>query len=183
MNTHALDNDIAVLAAHKQQWVELPIARKLALLQRTQQRLRDALEVWVEVGAQVRHTDPHSPWGVEEWLTGPYIVGTSIVGYSETLTAITAGRLPAIRRLYTRPSGQLVAEVFPANASDSLLFNGISVEVWMQDGVTAQNLHQHIGGFYQQPQPQGRVALVLGAAISAPSPRSTFGTGCMFLAR
>jgi hypothetical protein len=45
--------------------------------------------------------------------------------------------------------GTLVARVLPADAYERLLFHGVTADVWMQDGVTEQNLRQHMAGFYR----------------------------------
>jgi aldehyde dehydrogenase (NAD(P)+) len=53
-----------------------------------------------------------------------------------------------------------------------LLLNGITAEVWMQPGITRENLAEHMAGFYRQEDPRGKVALVLGAGnIAAIAPR------------
>ena len=46
---------------------------------------------------------------------------------------------------------------------ERLLFNGVEAQVWMQQGVTEANLRDNMAGFYRQQDPEGRVALVLGA--------------------
>ena len=56
-----------------------------------------------------------------------------------------------------------MARVLPADPYERLLFHGVTADVWMQDGVTEQNLRQNMAGFYRQADPDGALALVLGA--------------------
>ena len=63
----------------------------------------------------------------------------------------------------TRPDGQVVLRVFPADHFGWLLLNGLTADVWMHRDVTTANLDRHVATFYRQEQPKGRVALVLGA--------------------
>ncbi len=73
--------------------------------------------------------------------------------------------------------------VFPRTIFDRLLMSGIGAEVWMQPGVDADNLRDHMAGFYRQTDPEGAVALVLGAGNINASRRSTRSTGCSRTAR
>ena len=56
-----------------------------------------------------------------------------------------------------------MARVLPADTYEQLTFHGVTADVWMQDGVTEQNLRQNMAGFYRQADPDGALALVLGA--------------------
>ena len=66
-------------------------------------------------------------------------------------------------KTWTRPDGTVVARVLPVDLYQRLLFNGIEAQVWMQPGATKDNLHENMAAFYREQDPQGRVALVLGA--------------------
>jgi aldehyde dehydrogenase (NAD(P)+) len=118
---------------------------------------------WVDASVAAKRIDPRSPWVGEEWMGGPYAVAVAASGYVDTLSALAAGRLPEFKGITTRGDGRLVVPVFPRSLVDRLLMSGISAEVWMQPGVTAAELDQHMASFYQEPNPRGRVALVLGA--------------------
>jgi len=93
----------------------------------------------------------------------PWALAATINGYLETLSALAAGRLPEFRGIVTRGDGRLVVPVFPRSVFDRLLLSGITAEVWMQPGVTAANLAEHMASFYRELGPRGGVALVLGA--------------------
>jgi hypothetical protein len=121
----------------------------------------------VAAAARAKGLPPDSPWVGEEWLSGPYSVLHALAALERTFVALAAGRspLPGGRRIRTRPDGQVVVEVFPANGWDRLLVSGVRAEVWMDRSVTAANLEEHVASRYRRPAPAaaGRVALVLGA--------------------
>ena len=76
----------------------------------------------------------------------------------QTLGALEdGGDLLAHVRTRRSVDGTLAARVLPAGTYERLLFHGVSAEVWMQDGVTEQNLRQNMAGFYQQANPRGRL--------------------------
>ncbi|HEY7415966.1 MAG TPA: aldehyde dehydrogenase family protein, partial [Ktedonobacteraceae bacterium] len=60
-------------------------------------------------------------------------------------------------------NGQVAASVFPATVYDRLFLTGVSAEIWMEPGVTAESLPQTQAVIYQNKQHPGKVALVLGA--------------------
>ena len=163
MDRHKLDQSIQELQDHKDAWARLPIPRKMDLLLQTRKRLGERGDAWVEASVRGKQMAPRSPWVGEEWTTGPWVVAAGINGYLETLGALSEGHLLKPKKIFTRPSGQVVAQVFPNNIFDTLMLNGITAEVWMQPGVTAANLTDHMASFYKQKAPTGKVALVLGA--------------------
>jgi aldehyde dehydrogenase (NAD(P)+) len=82
----------------------------------------------------------------------------------QTLAALEdGGDLLAHVRTRRGADGTLAARVLPTGTYERLLFHGVTAEVWMQDGVTEQNLRQNMAGFYRQANPQGVLALMLGA--------------------
>jgi aldehyde dehydrogenase (NAD(P)+) len=102
--------------------------------------------------------------GAEAWLGGPYGLVAWLTASMQTLAALDdGGDLRAHVRTRRGADGTLIARVLPADTYERLLFHGVTAEVWMQDGVTEQNLRQNVAGFYRQANPDGAVALVLGA--------------------
>jgi hypothetical protein len=65
-----------------------------------------------------------------------------------------------VRRL---PDGRASAQVFPYDVWDRLFYPGVTAEVWMQPGVTPENLAATQAVAYRQELPRGKVALVLSA--------------------
>jgi aldehyde dehydrogenase (NAD(P)+) len=163
MDTEKLDRSVELLQEHKDEWARLPIPKKIELLLQVRSRLGERAEKWVETSAKSKSMDPHSPWVGEEWTTGPWAIAEGINGYLDTLQALAAGRLLKPKKVSTRPDGQVVARIFPANIFNVIMLNGIHADVWMQPGVSAADLESHMGAFYRQEDPSGKVSLVLGA--------------------
>ncbi len=163
MDRLKLDQAVQALQDHKDAWATLPIPRKMGLLLETRKRLGERGEAWVEASVRGKQIDPQSPWVGEEWISGPWALAAAINGYLETLQALCEGHPPKLKKVLTRPNGQVVAQVFPNTIFDTLLLNGITADVWMQPGVTEANLVDHMAIFYKQKAPSGKVALVLGA--------------------
>ncbi len=73
----------------------------------------------------------------------------------------------------------MAATVLPHSIWDYLLLSGVKVDVWMEPGVTKDNLAQHTASIYGDPNSlqhkKGKVSLVLGAGnIAAIAPLDVF---------
>jgi aldehyde dehydrogenase (NAD(P)+) len=170
MDTLKLDQYLQVLQDHKNKWACLPVPEKLALLDQIRLRLADKSEAFVEASIRGKQMQPHSPEEGEEWTGGPWTLAEGINGYMDTLRALAGGRVLMPKKIHTRSNGQVAARIFPNTIFDKILLNGITGEVWMQPGVTESNLKDKMAAFYLQENPQGKVALVLGAGNVAGIP-------------
>lgn len=163
MDQEELDRSLETLAGRKDAWAVLPVARKRELLREMSRRTGTVATDWVQAATTAKGTADQPNLAVEEWLGGPYKVLNMLNGLDRTLAAVEKGQTRLPRRVRTRAGGQVVADVFPLSAYDRILLAGVRGEVWMQPGVTVENLADHTATFYKQPAPKGKVALVLGA--------------------
>ena len=167
-----IDKAIDSLDTKKKNWANLSIPEKIRLLLEVRKNTGIYAKEWVDLSVQAKQLDPESALAGEEWLTGLWVFASTINNYIHTLRAIHENKkAKLIKKVKTRKNGQVVAQVFPNNIYETLLLNGIRGEVWMQDGVSTQNLIDTIGVFYNQKDPKGKLSLVLGAGnINAIAP-------------
>jgi aldehyde dehydrogenase (NAD(P)+) len=164
MNSPEIDGTVATLARHKTEWATLPIRRKIAYLEELRARTDEVAGRWVNAAVEAKRIPRDSPLAGEEWMSGPWALLKGLSVLKRTLEALEKGESPFNPdAVHTRPDGQVVVDVFPSTLFDRLLLSGFSAEVWMQPGVTAENLSDHTASFYREPSPSGKVALVLGA--------------------
>jgi aldehyde dehydrogenase (NAD(P)+) len=165
MDAGHLNEALRGLDARKAWWAQLPIKDKIQYLREVRELTLANAARWAEAGAKAKGLAPGSSLvGAEEWLGGPYGVVAWISASIQTLTALNAGTDPLAHvKTWTRPDGTVVARVLPVDAYERLLFNGIEAQVWMREGVTEANLRDNVGAFYKEEDPDGRLALVLGA--------------------
>ena len=161
----AIDAQVATLAAHKDEWAALPVRRRIEYLGEVRQRAHDSAPRWVEAACRAKGLDIDSPAAGEEWGSGPWALIYGLNRYLESLRQVEQDGTTSVkgRDVRTRPDGQVVVRVFPENAIDNFLLNGIHGEVWMEPGVTAANLAQNMARGYRHRPRHGAVSLVLGA--------------------
>ena len=163
MDQRTIDQSIQTLKGHKHTWARLPLTRKVAYLE-------GIIDRYVRVSPGQAAASNRAK-GITAGTPMAGGVGTVFLTIrllrllSDTLRQVsTSGRpLPARSAIRTQPNGQTVVQVFPLNLTDKLLYAGCRAEVWMQPGVTPQNLFDNVGAFYREQEPASRLALVLGA--------------------
>jgi aldehyde dehydrogenase (NAD(P)+) len=159
-----LDADLLVLREHRRAWAQLSVRDKIALLEALIERTDEHAKRWVQVATEGKQLPPDSPWVGEEWVSGPWAFIGACQAMAQTLRSVADGELPEFPRVRALPDGRAAVQVFPVSTYDALLLSGYRAEVWMQDGVTPDNLKEHVAGFYRNPgDKEGAVALVLGA--------------------
>jgi acyl-CoA reductase-like NAD-dependent aldehyde dehydrogenase len=159
-----IDEALAVLEDHKNEWVALDVDERIDLLEKLRDGMVEVAEGWVQASVEAKGMELGTADEGEEWMGGPASVLRNIKLLIESLGDIRDHGVPQLPRdPYARPDGQVVAPVIPANGWDGVLFQGFTAEVWMQPGVTLENLPDHQASFYKQKSPKGSIALVLGA--------------------
>ncbi|WP_339768234.1 aldehyde dehydrogenase family protein [uncultured Paraglaciecola sp.] len=168
-----LDQALAELSAAKDEWAQTSIEKRIAILLEIKDRLLPIAKDWAETASRMKGIPEDSALVGEEWISGPYPLMSACNGLVETLSKMEGkGFLKSLKKRQTQ-SGQTAVRVLPHTIWDHLLLSGVSAEVWMEDGVTLDNLAQHTASAYNTPanQRHGKVALVLGAGnIAAIAP-------------
>jgi aldehyde dehydrogenase (NAD(P)+) len=159
-----IDISIEKLQAAKNKWVALSIPDKVEKLKELNKKTGELAQLWVDLSVKNKQLDINSNLVGEEWSTGPYALISNVNAYVQSLNEINNGNLYSlIKGIERRKDGQIKVKVFPSNFYETLLFNKIKGEVWMQKGITKDNILQNMAELYRQKNPQGKVSLVLGA--------------------
>src|SRR5262249_22455753 len=142
-----MDRAIARLNEQKQAWADLPVGKKIKYLEQMRSNVERVADHWVSAATQAKGIPAGSPLAGEEWISGPYALIYALNCYVKTLRAIAKTGYPDLKpgQVRTRADGQVIVDVFPESIYDRLLLSGVSGEVWMQPGVTKDNLRETMG--------------------------------------
>jgi aldehyde dehydrogenase (NAD(P)+) len=164
MDTSPIDAALESLNKNKTRWARLPIATKLHILHGIRRRVGTVSHAWIAAAAEAKQIPLDSHLVGEEWTSGPYALAAGAASIAETLQRIDDG-IPVLDGFSTRrlPNGQVAVKVFPANSEDRLFLSAHSAEVWMQPGIEESDLETSAASFYRIAEPEGSIALVLGA--------------------
>jgi len=166
-----IDAAVQTLQAHKDAWVALTIDERITLLDRLIKDFAAIADRMVAASCEAKGIAPASPLVGEEWSLGPFVTLKNLCQLQHSLMDIKAHGAPKIPgSVTTRTDGQVVAQVFPQTKYERIFFQGVTAEVWMEPGVTANDLAKTQALAYQDKQHAGKVALVLGAGNVASIP-------------
>lgn len=167
----SIEQSLVELREGAKRWVALRTAAKAELLAQVRDTTYAQASRWAHAGAQAKGI-ADSPLAGEEWISGPWALLYALNRYIRTLKDLAHSGTPNVpaSRVHERADGQLTVDVFPNAFYDRVLLSGVRAEVWMQPGVTRENLASTTAVWYKQASPQPRVALVLGAGNIAAIP-------------
>lgn len=162
--SHAdIDAALEVLNTNKDAWVRTGIPERIAILTQILHDTEAIAEEWVAANLQDKGLRAGTTPAGDEWA--PVAVTLRVVRLlRQSLQDIEKDGCPRIPgKVYTRPDGRVVANVFPQTLYDKILFNGIRGEVWMTPDVTEATLPQTMASMYRDKNHPGKIALVLAA--------------------
>ncbi len=155
---------LATLQEQKQAWVKVAARERVALVDALIRDFAAIAPRWVEAGILAKGINPGAPGVGEEWAAGAWAVIKQLRQLRQALANIATSGQPRIPGpVTTRPDGQVVAQVFPQSTYDKLFFGGVKAEIWMEPGITKEQLTSTQAAIYKDKNHEGKVALVLGA--------------------
>ena len=158
-----MDAALDALKSKKKQWARLSIDEKITILDEIIGDFQTVEAEWVSVSLQAKGYEKNSFGEGEEWFFIFFIYNLIRVLKNSLQDIKREGRPRIPGGLSTRPNGQVVAHVYPQTLFDRLLLIGSRAEVWMQPGISAEEVIHGQAAFYQQNDPPGVITLVLGA--------------------
>ncbi len=165
-----LHGRLAGLVEHKGKWASTPIVERIRLMERAIVDTSAVAAEWVQAACDAKGIELTAAVAGEEWQSGPALTIRLLRLMIRTLDSIASTGHPPVGKARRRPDGITTVDVFPADRWDAMLFMGIKGEVWMQDGVTPENLRDHVASTYRKSNPEGTLSLVLGAGNIASIP-------------
>jgi hypothetical protein len=160
----AMDEALSTLSAHKHEWVQVTLSQRITVLDRLIRDFSAIAPRWVAACLAAKGLSEDSPFAGEEWMAGTWPIVKNLRLLRRSLLDIKTYGQPRIPgRVRTLENGQVAASVFPETVYDRIFLTGVSAEIWMEPGVTAETLPQTQAVVYQNKQHPGKVALVLGA--------------------
>ena len=93
-------------------------------------------ERWINLSLEAKDILANPMGEAEEWVFFVTMVRALRVLRKSLIDILRCGRPRISGRITIFPKGQTMAEVFPRNQTEKLMFQGITGEVWMEPGVT-----------------------------------------------
>ena len=158
-----IDEALEVLQANKGAWVEFSIDGRIAILDEIKQDIMKVADSLISASINAKDLPAHSNGEGEEWLTLAGVFRYVRLLRQSLIDTQKHGRPQIPGPITTRPDGQVMAKVFPQTKFDSILFRGFTGEVWMEPGVTSEEVISTQARIYQDKSHKGKVIALLGA--------------------
>jgi len=167
-----LEQALAVLRERATLFARAPIADKVAWLREMCGRFWELSPRMVNAACLAKGLQPGSPLEGEEWVAGPVPIIRNLKQLAESLDQLRRSGAPVIdsARVSFTAHGRVAIEMTPHEWYDRLLYAPFRAKTWLSPDTDVTRLAQVQGHFYHQREPEGRVALVLGAGNVASIP-------------
>jgi hypothetical protein len=166
-STIEINESIHQLQMRKNVWVRLKLSDRIAILDKLLADLIPCMDRWVETERVAKGTPAGSGGEAEEWVILATVFRT-IRKLRNSLVEIERYDRPQfVGSPITGGAGQVTVRVFPKTLDDRVLFPGVTGEVWMEPGVSAEEVIHAQAWAYRDNTLEGRIALVLGAGNAA----------------
>ncbi|MFW9770008.1 MAG: aldehyde dehydrogenase family protein [Candidatus Thorarchaeota archaeon] len=158
-----MDSAIEVLQRNKDRWIKTTIDDRIKILDESIQEFGRICDKWVTQSALAKG-DFDDPYSIGmEWIGGPVAILRSMRGYLHALYDISNHGNPKFPGpVWTMPNGQVAVKIYPSSIYERLVTLGLTVEVWMEDGISEEQLEELQAVVYKEKEQNGSVVLVLG---------------------
>ncbi len=160
----AIEEGLKTLQANKDAWTETDIDERIVILDEIKRDLTAVAESWVQLCAREKGIPPNTFGEVFEWNM-LQVIFSLLATLRQSLRDIKVSGRPRIASplIEGGPDGQVIAKVFPRTRLEGMLFQNLSMEVWMQPGVSIDETFQTQASLYREKSGQGGLSLILGA--------------------
>lgn len=171
----AIDQALSELDQNREAWAKRSVADRIADIDQMMIDFAACAEDWVEAAVSAKSLGQYPGGPGQEYLAGTTPTLRNLRLLRNTLVQIRDSGAPKIAGPVRDEGDRAVAQVFPGDVWDKLLFAGFTGEVWMQPGVTKANLNDNMAAAYRNPKDRVEISLVLGAGnVASIAPMDCF---------
>ncbi|HVW39261.1 MAG TPA: aldehyde dehydrogenase family protein, partial [Pirellulales bacterium] len=164
-NHEEIDRCLNELAAAKGRFARLPLPERIRLAESCAEGTFRLAGEWLAAACEAKGIALDSPLAGEELATGPLATTRYLQLLVRSLQEIEVfGRPQLPGEVVEDAGGRLRIQVFPARGMyDEWLFRGFRADVWLQPGVSRENLDDALAPAFAARLQTEKIALVLGA--------------------
>jgi acyl-CoA reductase-like NAD-dependent aldehyde dehydrogenase len=167
-----LDRALASLSERATAFARAPLGDKVAWLRQIAGRFQELSVRMVRDACRAHGVELGTPHEGDKWRAALGPIQRNLKQLANSLDQVRRLGAPSIdpSRLESLPGGGLAVRVTPYERYDTLLYSPFRAQTWLEPGVDADRLGDAQASFYKRRDPEGRVALVLGAGNVASIP-------------
>jgi acyl-CoA reductase-like NAD-dependent aldehyde dehydrogenase len=164
IDTSSLDAAVLTVASNVDRWATTGARARAALVSRVLDDLADAAPDWLAAACEHKGLDPSGYEAGEELVAGVGVLARYAQQLRRSLEEIERDGRPSIPGPIRHvPGGRVAVGVVPRGGLDWVLLARQRGEVWMQPGVSVDEVAIGQAAAYREPEAHRGVSLVLGA--------------------
>ena len=167
-----LDQALDVLRERATSFARAPLIDKVAWLREIGSRFHELGPRMVAAACEAKGVPWGSPLEGEEWLAALVPILRNLKQLADSLDQVRRGGAPSIDpgRVSFTSHDRVAVQMTPHEWYDGLLYAPFRSKTWLAPHVDVSRLPQVQAGFYARRDPEGKLALVLGAGNVASIP-------------
>lgn len=159
-----LDVLLSDLQNKKAEWIKVSIPERIQFLRACLETTVAASEDFVRASCEGKGIDFNSVTSAEEWFAGPNCILRNLRLLAESLEAIQKnGSTGITQKDLSDYNSQVIAQIFPRNLQDKILYGGFTAEIWQEPSETKESVLKNLAWIYKEKSTTPKIALVLGA--------------------
>jgi len=168
----SIEQALSVLRERATAFARAPLADKVTWLRDVAGRFHEVAPRMVAAACAAKGVEVGTPLEGEEWLAAIVPIIRNLKQLADSLDQVRRFGAPsvAVSRLSQGANGGVAVQVTPHEWYDGLLYAPFRAQTWLAPSVAAERLADAQASFYKRREPEGRVALVLGAGNVASIP-------------
>ncbi|UCG68219.1 MAG: aldehyde dehydrogenase [Thermoplasmata archaeon] len=168
----SMDKALSELDSHKQEWVDLSIDKRIALLEQVKRDFPKVWDRWTRWSVAAKGVAERKLGNDMEWLELAVIARIHHVVHRSLCDIRDHGKPRIPGPVKMRSDGRVSVQVYPDYRLHGMLFRRTTSEVWMEQGLKIDEVLSKQASAYNERNRMGRVALVLGAGNASSLPPS-----------
>src|SRR5688572_14628013 len=157
-----LDRAVARAREGARKFTQLTLEQRAQLARNMQRGYLRVARASVHAACAAKGIPLGGPLEGEEWTLGPWFVVRHLRLLRESLESLEKTGNTRVGKIGRTADQRLSVQVFPASAIDGMLFQGVTVDVHLQPGITEAEMENSRARYYKKPDHDGRLVLVLG---------------------
>lgn len=158
-----LEAALKTLNENKNIWATMKIEDRIALLDQIKLDLVKVSDLWMDKTFEAKGINSNPFGQIEERVIFASLFRMLRVLRKSLSDIQKYGRPKIPGSIQLAPNGQVVVPVFPQSLKDQIFYQGVSGEVWMQPGITKDDVERNQAKSYRKSHNTGQIVIVLVA--------------------
>jgi len=158
-----IDTALRILEKNKDDWATMTIEDRIAILDQIKLDLPQIIDLWMKKTLEAKGLSANPFGKAEEWVLIAALFRMVRV-LRRSLLDIKRYAKPKIPgAIKSTPNGQMIVPSFPQSLKDQIVYQGVSGEVWMQPGISKDDIKSNQAKYYHKGSTSGKISAILGA--------------------